>query len=527
VQGWWGDFVAGKCSVLGAALLAFFSLVVSLALLAFVFRPLVDAISRKDSERVRAARVRRISFSLLVASFALTLFVFLHGILSAETRHDRLLFELAELFLIIFTLYAVSEVAVSFFADFLPQLRGNPPVTPIYKDIFRTIVLFGAFLFALKQAFPKAEIGTLLTTSAILSVVLGLALQDSLSNIFAGITISVDRPFKPGDWLFVEGQEGKVVDSNWRATRLLNRDNDMIHLPNSLLAKSRFINFAQPSGQHLCRRNVGVEVGGHPNKVRAVLIDAMNHVPGVLREPPAEVFTLEYGPQGATYEMRFWISDFDNRTRIESDVLRGAWYHLKRNRLRLAFPSQDLFLRRDEVERRPEEVLGLLEKVDIFRPLAEEDLRLLADDLYSQIFAQGEFVCRQGQPGTTFYLIRSGQVGVRIRGIDAGESEVARLKPGEFFGEVSLLTGEARNSTCVALEDSELLCLDRESFSVLLSENPPVGKMMSEVIGARTAASEQRLAADRERMTQMKPRRIEEETGRILEKIWTIFGFRK
>jgi len=527
VQGWWGDFVAGKCSVLGAALLAFFSLVVSLALLAFVFRPLVDAISRKDSERVRAARVRRISFSLLVASFALTLFVFLHGILSAETRHDRLLFELVELFLIIFTLYAVSEVAVSFFADFLPQLRGNPPVTPIYKDIFRTIVLFGAFLFALKQAFPKAEIGTLLTTSAILSVVLGLALQDSLSNIFAGITISVDRPFKPGDWLLADGQEGKVLDSNWRSTRLINRDNNVWHVPNMLIAKSKFLNYSQPTGLHLCRRNVGVAHSAPPNKVRSILVEMMRHVEGVLKNPLPEVFTLEYGELAATYELRFWIQDFDARTRIESDVMRGAWYHLHRNRIRIASPTRDVYVRREQADRGSEEVLDLLRRVDILNPLGAEEFELFAEDLVHQLFAQGEMICRQGDSGSTFYLVKSGLVSVQATGRDGSSVEVARLKPGDHFGEMSLLTGESRNSTCVALEDVELLCLDRESFAVLLSENPAVAKSMSEILAARTLATQQKLAEQEGTLTQMRGQSVAVETRRILDKIWSIFGFRR
>ncbi|MBI2899910.1 MAG: mechanosensitive ion channel [Planctomycetes bacterium] len=522
----WGRFVAGGLGGWAGLGLGVLALVLSLALLALVFRPLVELLSSRDPEVARRSRVRRISFSLLVASFAGAFFVGLFAALPRATRHENLFFEVAELFVIVCGAYGLFEILVTGFGTYLPQLRGRPPVSPIYRDLFRTFVYFALLLWALKQAFPDASIGTLLTTSAILSVVLGLALQDSLSNIFAGLTLSVDRPFQPGDWILIDGQEGKVVEANWRATRLLNRDNDMVHLPNSLVAKSRFVNCAQPNGLHLCRRSIGVEFGSQPNKVRAVLIDMMNHVEGVLRDPAPDVFTLEYGPLASSYEMRFWIVDLDRRTRIESDVMRGAWYHLKRNHIRVAFPSQDLYLRREVPERKPEEIFGLLRNVDILRPLVEEDLKLLADDLSSHLFARGEVIFRQGEKGTTFYIIKSGAVSVRVRGTNGAETDVAALKPGDFFGEVALLTGEPRNSTCTALEDCELLCLDRESFSVLLSENPPVAKMMSEVIAMRSASAQQKLAQESGQGRPQAAKADEAATGRILEKIWSIFGFR-
>ncbi|HEV3029061.1 MAG TPA: cyclic nucleotide-binding domain-containing protein, partial [Planctomycetota bacterium] len=103
---------------------------------------------------------------------------------------------------------------------------------------------------------------------------------------------------------------------------------------------------------------------------------------------------------------------------------------------------------------------------------------------------------------------------------------VARLQPGSYFGEISLLTGDARTSTCTALEDSELLCLDRDTFGVLLQENPPIAQTMSEILAARSQATQKRLTEERETMARPKPG---EDSGskKILEKIWTIFKSRK
>jgi CRP-like cAMP-binding protein len=253
-------------------------------------------------------------------------------------------------------------------------------------------------------------------------------------------------------------------------------------------------------------------------------MDMMHHVEGVLRDPAADVFTLDYGEFATTYELRFWIQDFDRRTRIESDVLRGAWYHLKRNHIRIAYPSRDLYVRRETQDRRPAEILEWLKKVDMFEPLEETDLLLLADDIRSQLFAKGEIVCRQGEVGGTFYLIKSGLMSIHARSSEGVEAEVARLHPGEYFGEMSILTGEMRNSTCTVLEDAELLCLDRESFSVLLNENPPIAKKISEVIALRTQETQSKLAQG---IRPQGSQADEVATRRILEKIWNIFGFRQ
>jgi len=148
---------------------------------------------------------------------------------------------------------------------------------------------------------------------------------------------------------------------------------------------------------------------------------------------------------------------------------------------------------------------------------------MLAEDLSHHLFGRGEAICKQGEPGSTFYIIKSGLIAVKVKKDDA-EVEVARLQPGSYFGEMSLLAGDARSATCVAFEDSELLCLDRETFGVLLQENPPVAQAMSDVLAARSQATQKRLSE--EKGTDVR-RSHQEGSKRILERIWTIFRHKK
>lgn len=523
----WEKFSEGTCGAATGLLLAAAALAVSLVLTSFVLMHLVRWVSSRDVPKVRDSRVRRVRTALTLTAFSFATYVFFHAVMPRETRQGKLPYALSEMAVTLFSGYSLFEILLAFLADFLPQARGRPAASPLFKDILRGFVLLGLFLVGAKIAFPGADIGALLTTSAILSIVLGLALQESLSNIFAGLMLSVDRPYKAGDWIEVDGKEGKVLDSNWRSTRILTRDDDVIHVPNSVMAKGNILNFSVPTPTHLCRRSVSVEYEAPPNKVRSVLVKLMSGVEGILKDPAPDVFVTDYGDSGIVYQMRFWIEDYARRSRIEAEVMRGIWYHLRREGISMPYPVRDVYIRREKPARKPEELLTQLRKVDILAPLKEEELLMLAGDLSSHLFGKGEVVCRQGDPGSTFYIMRTGTVAVRVRGDDGVEAEVARLGPGTYFGEMSLLTGEPRSSTCQTLEDCELLCLDRESFSVLLQENPPVAQAMSDILAARQQASQEKLTQERETMVRRRSQDQEARSHTILEKIRSIFGFSK
>lgn len=524
LDSFYGDLLYGRATPAIGALAALGALVAAFLFSSFVLRPFVRVLSSHEPEKVADARRRRIRFAANSSSFALAAFTFFFSTLTPELRFQRLPFQASLLLLIVFSGFLAIELLLAFFADFLPQRRNQPPRSQFFKDLVRTLFLIGTMIFGAKAAFPATDIGQIVTTSAILSVVIGLALQESLSNVFSGLMLTVDEPYKPGDWIEVDGREGKVLDSNWRSVRVLTRDDDVIYVPNSSMAKHNIVNFTAPTPLHLLHRKIGVEYGAPPNKVKQVLIGLMQHTDGVLKEPVPDVYVVDYADFAIIYEMRFWIDTYAARTRIESEVMRGVWYHLKRNNIGIPFPIREVFLKREQPGKKPGEIVSMLRKVDILEQLKEEELLMLAEDLTSQLFAKNEVICRQGEEGSTFYIIKSGRVSVRLKQMDSGETEVAQLSAGAYFGEMSLLTGEPRSSTVKAAEDCELLCLDRESFAVLLRDNPPIAATMSGVIAERAAAKERHL---KEHDTQISRKLdVDERKSRIFESIKMIFRFR-
>ena len=522
----WSSYQDGRCSLSWSLLLGLLASVVFRALAQALLHPLIKIFVRRDNPKIYQDRVRRSGFAMTVASLAFGVYAACHAYWPPAVRERKLLFEGSELLLFVFGGYVLLEILLSFFGDWLPKVRSQAPMAPIIKDLVRALALVGVGLLGVRTAFPTVDIGAIMTTSAILSVVVGLALQESLSNVFSGIMLTIDRPFKQGDWIEVDGKEGKVLDANWRSTRVLTRDDDIIYVPNSTMAKGNIVNLTDPTPEHLCRKRIGIEYAAPPNKVRNVLVDVMSHVDGVQAEPPPDVFLVDYGDSAILYELRYWIVDYNRRTRIDAEILRAVWYRLKREGIQIPYPIRDVFLHRAKPAARPDEIIDLLRKVDILQPLKDEELTMLAEDLRHHLFGKGEAVCKQGEPGSTFYIIKSGLIGVGVTDADGAQVEVARLQPGSYFGEMSLLTGDARTSTCTALEDSELLCLDRDTFGVLLRESPPIAQTMSEILASRAQATQNRLT--RERETQL--RHVPGDEGgskKILEKIWTIFRHRK
>ncbi|HZE99745.1 MAG TPA: mechanosensitive ion channel family protein [Planctomycetota bacterium] len=526
MNGLWAAYREGTCSPAMSLLFGVAAAVVVRVAALLLLRPLIQAFSNKDNIKIYQSRERRTGFAMSMASLALGVYIASHAYWPPDVRSKKIVFDVAELLLFVFSGYVFLEILLCFFGDWLPRVRSQSAMAPIIKDLVRALALVGVFMLGVKVAFPDIDIGAIMTTSAILSVVVGLALQESLSNVFAGIMLTIDRPYKAGDWVEVDGKEGKVLDSNWRSTRVLTRDDDIIYVPNSTMAKGNIINLTDPTPEHLCKKRIGVEYGAPPNKVRNVLVDLMAHVDGVLATPAPDVFLVEFGDSAILYELRYWIVEYDRRVKIEAEIMRGVWYRLKREGISIPYPIRDVFLHRAKPEERPDEILALLKKVDILEPLKEGEQTMLAEDLSHHLFGRGEVICRQGDPGSTFYIIKSGVIGVKVKGADGVEVEVARLQPGSYFGEMSLLTGDARTSTCTALEDSELLCLDRDTFGVLLSENPPIAQTMSDILAARSQATQKRLSQERETLVR---RSSETDSGshRILEKIWTIFRPKK
>lgn len=225
----------------------------------------------------------------------------------------------------------------------LPARRGLrlPNMVPAVTMLLVYVI---AALITLRVTFPKLDIAPLLATSAVTSLVLGLALQPILGNFFAGLVISAERPYRINDWIKVGEDEGRVVAINWRTTHLRTRNNDDIVLPNSKMADERILNFYYPHTMHMVRTVIGAHYDAPPYRVRRTLLEAAHGTRGVLENPAPEIYLLDFADSAILYEVRSFIDDVAQGPRIQSDLRYRIWEELRREGIEIPYPMRTIHL---------------------------------------------------------------------------------------------------------------------------------------------------------------------------------------
>ncbi|MFO7768370.1 MAG: mechanosensitive ion channel family protein [bacterium] len=362
-------------------------------------------------------------------------------------------------------------------------------VPKLLRDAVKLVIVAGGLGTALVRIWG-VDATALGGGAAVVTLVLGLALQNVLGDLFSGVVLQFESPFKNGDWIRVGELEGEVVELNWRATRLHSRKNVAIVIPNSVVAKAELRNFAMFTPYAAVDRYVGTEYKEPPNRIKGAVMEAMLQCGQVLRQPPPQVWTDEYGDSAIIYRMRFWVREFRRIPEISDEVMTNVWYAFKRNDITIPWPIRNVYMRSEEGptrEERTEVLADLLRQVDLFTPLPRETLQGLAGKMEAKFFGRGEVLIEQGSEGESFFIVESGRVEVLVSPEEGGRpSRAAVLGPRDFFGEMSLLAGARRTATIRALEDTRVIVLDREAFAEVIEENPEVAAEMASIYYSRS-----------------------------------------
>ncbi|MEI6562993.1 MAG: mechanosensitive ion channel family protein [bacterium] len=377
--------------------------------------------------------------------------------------------------------------------DLMAKWRKRPQVPRLLRDIGRWGLSLLALVLIVRGFFPGVNLNILAMSSLVVGYILGNATQDTLGNLIAGLALNTERPFYIGDWVTVSGNTGVVVDTTWRATRLRTKTEDYIVIPNASIAREPIVNYSRPTACHGCNLPIGVDYETPPNVVRNAIKGVLADAPDVLKDPPPMVYLTGYGDFSMNFTMKFFIEDYAKLDLIQSTVLDRLWYVFKREGIGIPYPIQDvrvsnrLACERRVLESNREAVAALFKRVDIFQSLSDAECERLVSVVNTVPYAAGEILCREGEPGDSFYVIRSGTVEVRIRGADGALATVARLSSGQFFGEMSLLTGERRSATVVAEGDVEVVRVAKQDFAALLQADAELAGQLAIVLEKRLA----------------------------------------
>ena len=386
------------------------------------------------------------------------------------------------------------------FAGALINLLVISLLNPLHEDrvservptILQDAIVIGLLLLVSTFVFDEK----LLTTSAVSAVVIGFALQDTLGNAFAGLAIQSERPFHVGHWIRVGDFEGRVAEVTWRATKLRTKTGNFVILPNNLVAKEAVTNYSEPSVPTRLEVEVGASYTCPPNQVKAAIRDAMAQVPCVLATPAPDVLVMAFADSAVTYRARFWVTDYELDDESRDQVRAAIYYAFSRHGIEIPFPIQvqyDLDPPGPDEAAKERQREVLLKEVDLFASLTDEQRRMIALATRMRTFGDGEVIVREGQPGQSMYVVASGKVSVVV---EPDRRTVASIEKGGYFGEMSLLTGDARSATVMAQGDAIVLEIDADLFRKLAVENPhAIERIGVEAITRRTELNQARNAA--------------------------------
>ena len=370
---------------------------------------------------------------------------------------------------------------------------GEQARVPHFLPQITTLLLIAIAFFTGLSLFYGVTLPGLLAGSGLIALVLGLALQDTLGNIFSGLGLQAGKAFRVGDWLIVDGKQVEVIEVNWRSTRLRNNDAASFDIPNNQLAKTTIVNLYNPTPVHAARTSVSVEYGIPPNQVKAALVQAALAARGVLSSPAPAAFLMNFDDSGIRYELKYWIDDARRYPKISDTVRTNIWYELDRRTIPFSYPTRIVEMRSKKETEPTDQVSVLLQAQPLFADMETEQIQALAKSAQHLRYGKGEKIISQGDPGRSMYVLSSGIAGVTVER-DGRTSELGELVSGECFGEISLLTGKPRTASVTAKTDCEILEIDRSGMGDLLKQYPRLADHLSETLSTRRSMLETELA---------------------------------
>ncbi len=336
-----------------------------------------------------------------------------------------------------------------------------------------------ALLLILSLVFHR-DITALLATSGIFAVILGYAAQSTLSEVISGLALSLSKPFKSGDSVQVDGIWGNVVETSWRSVTLRNYEGNLIVLPNSKVAGMRLINLDLPNNNTRHHIPFVMDIDAPPSRVREVAMAAMHSVPNVLKTPSPMVLFKNFVDKGVAYEAIFWHEN-PNVYILRRDEVGGAlWNAFARAQLPFAVDRWMVSNRADFLPALPvvdlvaerERLLQYLTTSSIFQRLPEPVRQGIAAAYHRHVYGEPELIVRQGDPGSSMFVILSGRAAVLLNQPQGQPKKVAELRAGDTFGEMALMLGEVRNASVQALSQVILAEIPKADLQPVLQNHP-------------------------------------------------------
>jgi small-conductance mechanosensitive channel/CRP-like cAMP-binding protein len=412
----------------------------------------------------------------------------------------------------------------------LPAASLSPP--RIAEDIFVIIAYLAWGMVRLRYA--GLDLGSIVATSAMITAVVAFAMQDTLGNILGGLALQLDNSVEIGDWIKIDDVVGRVVDIRWRSTLVETRNWETVVLPNSQLMKNKFLVLGRRTDQPVQWRRwvwFNVNLNTTPTKVVAAVEDAIvqAEINNVAKSPTPSCVLMEIDKGCARYALRYWLTDLAVDDPTDAALRWHIYTALERVGIKLAVEEQNVhFIKENEKyeeavqQRELLRRIKSLKRVELFGQMSQDELQRLASHLKYAPFAKGNMIAKQGTPNQHWlFIITNGEAEIYLEGNNGEKRIVSVLGKGDFFGEMSLMTGAPRRASVTAKTDVECYRLDKEDFEEVMLARPAIAEEVSHILVARSIQLDSALQNLDE---ESKHKEMHKQNHEVLETVKRFFG---
>jgi CRP-like cAMP-binding protein len=322
--------------------------------------------------------------------------------------------------------------------------------------------------------------------SAVITVLVGLAMQETLGTLLSGLTLAWERRLETGVWVEIDGIEGAVEELGWRSLVLRTNLDERILIPNSQIAKARMKLLGTGDPPVAFRVHMHVAYSVPPHAVKRVLREACRDLPFSVPEPAPRLLAIKFDENGVLYECRLWTREPRRHNDIVDALLTRAHAAFLREGFEIPLPQRVLHRPSPAGAAIPaERCRAALVRCPLFADLPADAMAALAGASRWLQYAPLEVVVREGDESRALYVVGAGEAAV----LHGGE-EVARVAEGEVFGEMAFLSGEPRSATVRAVEALGVVEIDSGALRALLTDHGELAEELAGRMVARRAALE-------------------------------------
>jgi small-conductance mechanosensitive channel/CRP-like cAMP-binding protein len=389
----------------------------------------------------------------------------------------------------IVVLLCLAKLVTYLTIDVYFRVHTRQEVPSFLRDSVRLVVYLAVGIISLRLVF-KIDLSAIVTTTTVITATIAFAMQSTLANALSGFSIQSDQLLSRGNWISIreKGIFGEIINVGFRYTTLKNPENQLTMVPNSVIMQNIVTFHGNRDTEEKPALQVDVMLGYDmpPEMAKALLFRVICDDRQVLNRPEPLVRLISLNDSGITYQLRFCIVDPSRRVPVQDSIYSQVWYAVNRAGYSFPFPHRQIITAES---RQPfvfskGHVVSYLHDSGLFAMLDADTLAAVAEQAQITVYGHDEIVVRQGEGGSSLFVVLKGSLEVSI-----DTTIVGSICQGSFFGEMSLLTGEPRTATVHATSEVWLAEITKEIMEPILRTNPAMLETLSSILAERELKS--------------------------------------